>query len=283
MTDNTTADAPGGAAADAVRPVALVTGASGGIGEALAYAFARGGYDLVLVARDSDKLAAVAQKVEALKATPTVIVLDLQTAGAVQNLQAQLADDGPASIDVLVNNAGFGAVGPVTDGDVDEQLGMIDLNCRVLTELSIRFGQDIKASKRGGILNVASTAAFQPGPHMAVYYATKAYVLSLSEAMNQEFRGSGAHVTALCPGPVRTGFQERAAFDKSMGIANLPMQSAEEVAKAGYEGFMAKKAVVIPGLMNVVMAKSAPFAPRGVLLSMVENLQKKRSGAHGGS
>jgi short-subunit dehydrogenase len=219
--------------------------------------------------------------VEALKATPTAIVLDLQTAGAVQNLQAQLADEGPATIDVLVNNAGFGAVGPATDGDVDEQLGMIDLNCRVLTELSIRFGKGIKASGRGGILNVASTAAFQPGPQMAVYYATKAYVLSLSEAMNQEFKGSGAHVTALCPGPVKTGFQTRADFDDSMGLMKLPMQTAAKVAAAGFQGFLAGKAVVIPGVVNAVMARGAPFAPRPVLLSMVERLQKKRSGTHG--
>jgi short-subunit dehydrogenase len=263
------------------RPVALVTGASGGIGEALAYQFAMGGYDVVLVARDADKLSAVSAKVAALKAKPTVIILDLQTPGAVQSLQARLADEGLPTIDVLVNNAGFGAVGPATEGDVSEQLGMVDLNCRVVTELSIRFGQSIKARGHGGILNVASTAAFQPGPHMAVYYASKAFVLSLSEAMNQELKGSGAHVTALCPGPVKTGFQARATFDDSMGLMKLPMQTAAEVAAAGFQGFIAKKAVVIPGMMNAVMARGAPFTPRPLLLSMVERLQKKRSGTHG--
>jgi short-subunit dehydrogenase len=262
------------------RPVALVTGASGGIGEALAYRFAKGGYDLVLVARSADKLGAVAHAAQMFDAVSTVIPLDLQSEGAGATLEAAVAEKG-LTIDVLINNAGFGATGAVTDGDLGEQLGMVDLNCRLLTELSVRFGKGIKARGKGGILNVASTAAFQPGPYMAVYYASKAYVLSLSEAMNREFKGSGAHVTALCPGPVRTGFQERAEFDKSMGIANLPMQSSEQVARAGFNAFRRKKAVVIPGAMNAAMAKSAPFTPRGVLLSMVETLQKKRSGTHG--
>jgi short-subunit dehydrogenase len=267
------------------RPVTLVTGASGGIGEALAYRFAKHGYDLILVARSADRLDAVANAAKMFDAVSTAIALDLQADGAGAKLEAAVAEKG-LTVDVLINNAGFGATGAVVEGDLDEQLGMVDLNCRVLTELSIRFGKGIKtrgplSKGRAGILNVASTAAFQPGPYMAVYYASKAYVLSLSEAMNREFKGSGAHVTALCPGPVRTGFQERAAFDKSMGIANLPMQSSEQVAKTGYDGFKAKKAVVIPGAMNAVMARSAPFAPRGVLLSMVETLQKKRSGTHG--
>ncbi len=265
--------------APTTRPVALVTGASGGIGEALVYRFAKQGYDLILVARSADKLAAVANAAKMFDAASTVIDLDLQTTGAGEKLEAAVAQKG-LTVDVLINNAGFGATGAVTEGDLHEQLGMVDLNCRVLTELSIRLGKGIRARGTGGVLNVASTAAFQPGPYMAIYYASKAYVLSLSEAMNREFKGSGAHVTALCPGPVKTGFQERAEFDKSMGIANLPMQSPEQVAKAGYDGFKAKKAVVIPGAMNLIMAKSSPFAPRGVLLSMIETLQKKRSGTH---
>jgi short-subunit dehydrogenase len=262
------------------RPVALVTGASGGIGEALAHAFARGGYDVILAARSAEKLAGVAAAVQAKGAGAHVIALDLQAQGAGAALEAAVAEKG-LTVDVLVNNAGFGGVGPVVDGALDQQLGMIDLNCRVLTELSIRFGKGIKARGKGGILNVASTAAFQPGPYMAVYYASKAFVLSLSEAMNREFRGSGAHVTALCPGPVRTGFQERAAFDDSMGLMALPMQTADQVARAAFIGFRRRKAVVIPGLINAAMARSAPFAPRGALLSGVENLQKKRSETHG--
>jgi short-subunit dehydrogenase len=258
---------------------ALITGASGGIGEALAYRFAKNGYDLILVARSEDKLKAVAHAADLFEVTSTVIPLDLQAEDAGAALEAAVAKKG-LTVDVLINNAGFGATGAITEGALDEQLGMIDLNCRLLTELSLRFGKGIKARGQGGVLNVASTAAFQPGPYMAVYYASKAFVLSLSEAMNQEFKGSGAHVTALCPGPVRTGFQERAAFDASMGLTRLPMESAESVARLGYEGFARKKAVVIPGAMNAVMARSAPFAPRGVLLSMVETLQKKKARAH---
>ena len=259
---------------------ALITGASGGIGEALAYRFAKNGYDLILVARSEDKLDAVARAADLFEVKSTVISLDLQAAGAGATLEAAVADKGLV-VDVLVNNAGYGATGAVTAGDLDEQLGMIDLNCRTLTELSIRFGQGIRARGKGGVLNIASTAAFQPGPYMAVYYASKAFVLSLSEAMNREFKGSGAHVTALCPGPVKTGFQERAAFDASMGLSRLPMETAESVARLGYEGFARKRAVVIPGAVNAVMARSAAFAPRGVLLSMVETLQKKRSETHG--
>jgi short-subunit dehydrogenase len=137
----------------------------------------------------------------------------------------------------------------------------------------------MKARGKGGILNVASTAAYQPGPYFAVYYATKAYVLSFTEALNREFKNTGVNATALCPGPVETGFQARAEFDDSMGLMKLPMQTAEQVAKAGFSAFRRKQAVAIPGGMNFVMAKSAALAPRGVLLSMVETLQKKRQGA----
>jgi short-subunit dehydrogenase len=262
------------------RQTALVTGASGGIGEALAHRFAKADYDLILAARSEDKLQAVAKALRAYGGAATVIVTDLQSTSAGAALEGAVKDLG-LTVDVVVNNAGYGTTGGVLDTDLDDLLGMLDLNCRVLTELSWRFGRGIKARGRGGVINVASTAAFQPGPFMAGYYATKAYVLSFTEALNQELRGSGAHATALCPGPVATGFQARAAFDKSMGLTALPMQSAGAVAEAGYRGFIEQKAVVIPGLLNTIMAKSASFAPRPILLSMIEQLQKKRSGTHG--
>ncbi len=267
-------------ALDQTRPVALVTGASGGIGEALAHAFAKGGYDLVLVARSADKLAEVAGALRAQGAAATVIASDLQAPGAGAALEAEVTQRG-LSVDVLINNAGYGITGAVLEADLHELLGMIDLNCRILTELSWRFGRGMQARGRGGIVNVASTAAFQPGPFMAGYYASKAYVLSFTEALNHELRPTGAHATALCPGPVATGFQERAAFDKSMRLTALPMETAQSVAQAGYDGFAAKKAVVIPGAMNQVLARSAAFTPRLLLLSAIENLQKKRSGTHG--
>jgi short-subunit dehydrogenase len=146
---------------------------------------------------------------------------------------------------------------------LDDQLAMIDLNCRVLTELSARFGRAMRDRGRGGILNVASTAAFQPGPFMAVYYASKAYVLSFTEALNHELRGTGVHATALCPGPVATGFQNRAGFDESMALLKVaPVMTAEAVAQAGFEGFQRRRPVVIPGAANAAMARSAAFTPR---------------------
>jgi short-subunit dehydrogenase len=138
----------------------------------------------------------------------------------------------------------------------------------------------MQARGRGGILNVASTAAFQPGPYMAVYYATKAYVLSFTEALNHELRGSGVHATALCPGPVATGFQERAAFDDSMALLKVaPMMTADAVAQAGLDAFQRRRPVAIPGASNFAMAKSAAFTPRAVLLRVVEGLQKKKDAA----
>jgi len=263
------------------RPVALITGASGGIGEALAHQFAKGGYDLVLVARSEAKMAAVAEAVKAHGAAAHVVPLDLEARGAGADLEAAVAERGLV-IDALVNNAGYGATGAVVETDLAQQLGSVDLNVRVLTELCARFGAGMKERKKGGILNVASTAAFQPGPYMAVYYATKAYVLSFSEALNRELKGTGVHATTLCPGPVATGFQARAEFDASMGLTKLPMQTADQVARAGFQAFKHKRAVVIPGATNFLMAKSAAFAPRGVLLSLVEGMQKKQSeGAHG--
>lgn len=259
------------------RPLALITGASGGIGEQLAYRFAEGGYDLALVARSGDKLATVAKNAELRGATCHVIPHDLTGPGAGEALEAAVAAKG-LTVDALVNNAGYGLNGGFLDTDRDDQLAMIDLDVRVLTELCHRFGQGMKARGRGGILNVASTAAFQPGPWMSVYYASKAYVLSFSEALNRELKGTGAHVTCLCPGPVLTGFQARADFDETVRLtkAVTPM-GADAVARAAYDGFVARKAVVIPGAVNFLMAKSAGLTPRPVLLAMVEMLQRKGS------
>ena len=258
------------------RPLALITGASGGIGEALAHAFARGGHDVALVARSEGKLAGVAEAVRRHAVAGHVIPADLTAPGAGAALEAQTVERGLV-VEVLVNNAGFGLAGAVLGQDLDDQLAMVDLNCRVLTELSVRFGRLMQARGRGAILNVASTAAFQPGPFMAVYYASKAYVLSFTEALNHELRGTGVHATALCPGPVATGFQERAGFDSSMALLKVaPVMSAEAVAQAGFEGLQRRRPVVIPGASNALVARSAAFAPRGVLLRVVEQLQKQK-------
>lgn len=257
------------------RPVALITGASGGIGEELAYAFARGGYDVVLVARSADKLAGVAARAEALGAAATVVAQDLLAPGSGAALEAAVSAHG-LQVDALVNNAGYGLTGGFLQGDRDDQLAMIELDVKVLTDLSHRFGRTMLQRGRGGILNVASTAAFQPGPWMAVYYAAKAYVLSFSEALNRELKGTGVHVTTLCPGPVLTGFQARADFDETIRLLKaLRPMTAEAVARAGFRAFKSRKPVVIPGSANFLMAKSAALTPRPVLLSMVDLMQKK--------
>ncbi len=263
----------------ASRPTALVTGASGGIGEALALRFAWAGYDLIIVARSAAALEAVAAQIKTLGAQADVIAMDLAEPGAGEGLETAVRARG-LRVDVLANNAGFGGLGPFLDQGRDEALGMIDLNVRVLTELTHRFVGAMKAGGFGeGVINVASVAAFQPGPQMAVYYATKAYVLSFTEALNQELRGTPLHATALCPGPVATGFQARAAFDDTVRLMKLMRpRSAQDVADAAFDAFKARRPVVIPGLMETIMAKSAAFTPRAILLPLVEQIQKR--GAH---
>ena len=184
------------------RGLAIVTGASDGIGAELARVFAMRGHDLALVARRADRLEALADEIVAKGAQrrPLVVALDLGEPGAVDAL-ARALDAAGAQAEILVNNAGFGLLGPVETLDAAGQLGMIDLNVRALTALTLRFLPDIVA-RRGGILNVASIAAFMPGPNFAIYYATKAFVLSFSEALSQELRASGVKVSCLCPGPV---------------------------------------------------------------------------------
>jgi len=264
--------------APSTRPLALVTGASGGIGAALAVRFAQGGYDLALVARSVKGLQAT--RAAALKADRLASVrlfdLDLLKPGAGEELEAafRASQLSPAAV---VNNAGYGLVGRFGDTDRDDQLQMIDLNCRSLTELSHRFLADV-VSNRGGVLNVASTAAFQPGPGMAVYYATKAFVLSFTEALDHELRRSGAWATALCPGPVETGFQTRARFHPGMTmLRNDRVLSAEAVAEAGYRGFREGRPVVIPGWRNALIARLVPFIPRRRLLRAVASMQRPPS------
>ncbi len=166
------------------------------------------------------------------------------------------------------------------DGDIAEQLGMIDLNIRALTELSLRFGKRL-AANRGRLLNVASVAAYMPGPGMAVYYASKAYVLSFSEALSAELAPLGVTVTALCPGPVPTGFQARARFSSRMNAMRHIALPPSEVARAGYNGMMAGKRVVLPGLSTKIMAWSAPFTPKSLSLRIISSLQMRRKRKEG--
>jgi short-subunit dehydrogenase len=250
-----------------MKPVTLITGASAGIGAELARVFAAHGHELVLTARREDRLAALADEIAASGAPrPTVLAADLGEHDAVARIVTELSSRGlePA---IVVNNAGFGLTGPAAALDRGEQLGMIDLNVRALTELSLAF-VDSLARHRGGILNVASIAAFMPGPGMAVYYASKAYVLSFSEALHRELSDRGIRVTALCPGPVATEFQARSGMreDGGSNILSLP---AVRVATLGYDGFMRGRRVVIAGAGNKIVVGLLRLIPHALLLPII--------------
>lgn len=254
--------------------VTLITGASSGIGLELARIFAAKGHACVLVARRADRLSELADVIAASGAQkPIAIACDLAAEGAV----AKLADDLAAlgfEVEYLVNNAGFGLAGRMLELDRGQQLEMIDLNIRALTDLTLRFTDSI-VRNRGGILNVASIAAFLPGPGMAVYYASKAFVLSFTEALRGELRNTGVRVTALCPGPVPTEFQSRAGFVPGSDSKLLTV-SAVDVARAGYDGLMADRQVVLPGFAVRIIPFLLRFVPRSWVLAAVAKVQQRR-------
>lgn len=259
------------------RAVALVTGASEGIGAELARVFAAHGHDLALVARRRDRLEVLADEIAAAgRPRPLVVALDLARPDAADALANALDAAGVVPA-FLVNNAGFGALGAAAAIEPATQLGVIDLNVRALTALTLRFLPAIVHAK-GGVLNVASMAAFLPGPGMAVYYASKAYVLSFSESLAQELKASGVRVSALCPGLVLTGFQARAGIERGpLHSRMLALMSARQTAEAGYRGLMAGRRVVVPGAIQTVMARILPFIPRAILLPQVAAMQKRRN------
>lgn len=258
------------------RPTALITGASGGIGLEFARVFAQHGYDLVLVARSEGKLAELAHVLSAQhRVEARVVSKDLADGAAPRELFDQLQRESIA-VDVLVNNAGFATYGPFVELDRDRELSMIAVNVVALTDLTRLFLPGMVQRRRGKVLNVASTAAFQPGPLMAVYYATKAYVLHFSEAIAEELRGTGVTVTALCPGPTASGFQERAAMEDSRLVQNGLMDAAT-VARLGYAGLMAGKPLVIPGMHNWLGAQGYRFMPRRLVPRIVRMLQDRTS------
>lgn len=256
----------------------IVTGASEGIGAELARVFAAKGHRVTLVARRRDRLEALAQEIAAAGAAhpPLVVELDLTAEGAFDALDEALAQARVVP-EILVNNAGFGLIGRVAELDATEQLAMIDLNIRALTALTLRFLPRIIAA-RGAILNVASIASFMPGPGFAIYYASKAYVRSFSEALAEELRGKGVRVTALCPGPVRTGFQARAGFGFTgeMSVMKPALLPAEEVARQGYDALLTGRRVVVPGLVNKIIVLISRAAPRAVLLPLLARAQQAR-------
>ncbi len=258
-----------------LRPITLITGASSGIGVALAREFARYGHELALVARRADRLNALADEIALTGARrPLVIAADLQRNNAADTIGRALAAF-EAEPQYVVNSAGFGLVGRATSLDHVEQLAMIDLNVSALTDLSLAFVDSLERHK-GGILNVGSMAGFLPGPGMTVYYASKAYVLSFSQALSSELKGRGVRVSVLCPGPVPTEFAERAGA-KGKGLApDVFTQSAEFVARQGYAGLMAGQRVIIPGRINQLIIALIRIMPRGVLLKVLDKRQARR-------
>lgn len=262
--------------------LAVVTGASGGIGYALSGLLARDGFDLVLVARSADKLRRAADAwAERHGVTAEIEPMDLATPDAADRLGDRLDERLEAHgsfVEVLVNNAGVATFGPFADADPARTAQMLQLNMTTLTLLTRRLLPAMLARGRGGVLNVASTAAFMPGPLMAAYYASKAYVLHFSEALADEVQGSGVTVTALCPGPTETGFKRRAEMEDSKLFSDeADLMSAGAVAEAGYRGLRDGKAVVVPGLQNKLQALAPRFLPRRLVPPLVRRAQERSS------
>ncbi len=252
---------------------ALITGASSGIGKALAENFAKDGYNLVLAARGIAKMQALADDLQKrYKISATVIGADLETNDGPAKLHADIKARN-ITIHALVNNAGYGTFGEFKDSALAPELAMMQLNMNTVVALTKMFMPDLIATK-GKILNTASTAAFQPGPYMAVYYATKAFVLSFSEAIAAELAGTGVTVTALCPGPTASGFQDKADMHASALVKGKKLPASEEVAAAGYRAMQRGQRVFVPGFMNWVMAQSVRFTPRNIVTAMVKQMSK---------
>jgi len=254
--------------------VTLITGASAGIGTELARVFASNGHRVVLVARRADRLSTLANEIVASGgAAPIVIPCDLEQPDAGDKIAAALSAEG-VEVEFVVNNAGFGLFGEAIELDLAGQLGIIAVNIRTMTDLSLRFADSL-IRNRGGILNVGSIAGFLPGPGMAVYYASKAYVLSFSEALRRELAPRGVRVTTLCPGPVPSEFQVRAGFKPGFDSAVLNV-CASDVAQAGYRGLMANKRAVLPGLGIKIVPFLLRLFPRGFILGAVGLFQLRK-------
>jgi short-subunit dehydrogenase len=247
-----------------VNKAALITGVTSGIGLELARLLAADGYELVLVSRDEQRLRKVAAELSAKHRHPAkVLARDLSSAGSAEEVYRWLREQG-ITVEILINNAGFGLAGAFLETDLQQEIAMIQLNVVSLMVLTKLLAREMSDRKRGKILNVASTAAFQPGPFMAVYYATKGFVLSFSEALAEELKDTGVTVTALCPGPTATEFSKRADASESKLFSSgmIPLMNAAVVAQIGYQGLMRGQRVVIPGLINRIGVQLARLSPR---------------------
>lgn len=255
------------------KTYALVTGASSGIGLELAKVLAAQGYNLILSARSTAKLEALAHEIRSLGVGCEVVSADLSTADGAQKL-FQSCREKNLDIEILVNNAGLGGYGNFHERDLSEELNMIQVNVISLTVLSNLFVKEMVKKGRGKILNVASTAAFQPGPLMAVYFATKAFVLSLSEAMAEELKGTGVTVTALCPGATQSGFASTANMTESGLFKGRKLPTSREVAEAGVQALLKGQRVFVHGVLNKLLVESVRVTPRNLITKIVKKIQK---------
>lgn len=259
-----------------MKKTALITGASGGLGLSFVNLFALDGYDIVLVARNEKKLEEIKAEIEKkynIKAT--VVAKDLTKESEVEEVYKATKEAG-ITVDVLVNNAGFGDFGVFHESDVSKQIKMINLNCTSLMQLCHLYLPDMVKQGSGNILNVDSIAAFQAGPLMSVYYATKAFVLSFSQALSRELKGTGVKVTALCPGPIRTNFDSAADLGESGLFKNLKVWDPEVVARFGYKNMKKGKRFCVCGFLNKLIVFSNRLVPRSLVTNMVYNLQKEQ-------
>ena len=257
-----------------MKQTALITGASGGLGLSFVNIFAKDGYDVVLVARNGNKLEEIKKDIEAkYNVKATVVAVDLCSEDGAQKVYEATKDAG-LNIDVLVNNAGFGDFGEFYKSDINKQIRMVDLNCIALMHLCHLYIPDMIKIGKGNILNVDSIAAFQAGPLMSVYYATKAFVLSFSQALTRELKGTGVKVTCLCPGPIRTNFDAAADLGESGLFKNLKVWNPDTVANFGYKNMKKGKSLCVCGFMNKIIVFANRLAPRCLVRNMVYNLQK---------
>ena len=255
---------------------ALITGASSGIGYALAKRFAQDGVNLVIVARDETRLGQIAAELHSATGVSVKIIRgDLSLPAAPAEIYRETQRSG-IEIDYLVNNAGFGVIGPFTETDLQAELDMLQVNVVSLVHLTKLYLAGMRTRGAGGILNVASTAAFQPGPLMAIYYASKAFALSFTEAIAEELRGTGITATALCPGPTATDFQRRAKMEGTRLMKSKPMgmMDATQVAEIGYRSLLDGKVVVVPGFMNKAAVQSVRLGPRSLVRRIARKLQE---------
>jgi uncharacterized protein len=250
------------------RPVALITGASSGIGKALTEEFAQAGYDVILAARSIAKMETQAADLQQrFGVTAQVIPCDLESSGGATQLHTEIKRRG-LTLSALVNNAGYGTFGEFKDMSLDSQLGMVELNVAAVVALTKLFLPDLLTTK-GKILNLSSTAAFQPGPYMAVYYATKSFVLSFSEALAAELAHTGVTVTALCPGPTASGFQNKADMHHSALVKGKKLPTSEAIARKGFRAMQRGRRVYIPGFKYWLLAQLPRFAPRRLVTGIV--------------